>query len=109
MAHYEGRLRIVLGEEACRVALDMLTEAAVNSGRLSADAIARQRQLQASEAEPVRIEDVLHVLEHDGYLAKSDDGYCFTSGLLEDWWRVRYGGSRTSSSPSMEPTRSAQR
>ncbi len=109
MAHYEGRLRIVLGEEACRIALDMLTEAAVNHGRLSADAIARQRELQASEAEPVRIEDVLHVLEHDGYLAKEDDGYCFTSGLLEDWWRVRYGGSRTSSSPSMEPTRSAQR
>ena len=109
MPHYEGRLRTVLGEEAYRVTLDMLTEAAVNHGRLSANAIARQRDLQASEAEPVRIEDVLHVLEHDGYLAKEDDGYCFTSGLLEDWWRVRYGGSRTPASPSMEPARSAQR
>ena len=109
MEHYEGRLRMVLGEEACRIALDMLTEAAVNHGRLSANAIARQRELQASEADPVRIEDVLHILEHDGYLAKRNDGYCFTSGLLEDWWRVRYGRSRTSASPSMEPARSAQR
>ena len=109
MEHYEGRLRMVLGEEACRIALDMLTEAAVNHGRLSADAIARQRELQASETNPVRIEDVLHVLEHDGYLAKEDDCYCFTSGLLEDWWRVRYGRSRTPASPSMEPARSTQR
>ena len=92
LPHYEERLRKVLGEEAYRVALDMLTEAAVNHGRLSANAIVRQHELQASEADPVRIEDVLHILEHDGYLAKQDDGYCYTSGLLEDWWRVRYGG-----------------
>ena len=94
MTHYEGRLRIVLSEEEYRVALEMLTEAAVSGGRLSADAIARQHELQASETNPVQIEDVLHVLEHDGYLARQDDGYCFISGLLEDWWRVRYGRSR---------------
>lgn len=108
MMHYEGRLRMVLSDEEYPVALEMLTEAAVNHGRLSADAIARQRELQASEANPVQIEDVLHVLEHDGYLARQDDGYCFISGLLEDWWRVRYGHSRASSaSPNVEPVRSA--
>ena len=108
MAHYEGRLRMVLGDEEYPVALEMLTEAAVSGGRLGADAIARQRELQASEANPVQIEDVLNVLEHDGYLARQDDGYCFISGLLEDWWRVRYGHSRASSaSPSVEPVRSA--
>ena len=108
MAHYEGRLRMVLSDEEYPVALEMLTEAAVNQGRLSANAIARQRELQDSEANPVQIEDVLHVLEHDGYLARQDDGYCFISGLLEDWWRVRYGHSRASSaSPSVEPVRSA--
>ena len=99
MAHYEGRLRMVLGDEEYPVALEMLTEAAVSGGRLGADAIARQRELQASEANPVQIEDVLNVLEHDGYLARQDDGYCFISGLLEDWWRVRYGHSRASSAP----------
>ena len=99
MAHYEERLKMVLVDEAYRVALEMLTEAAVSDGRLSADAIDRQRELQASEANPVQIEDVLHVLEHDGYLARQDGGYCFISGLLEDWWRVRYGRSRASSTP----------
>ena len=109
MEHYEGRLRLVLGDEASRVAFEMLTEAAV-AGRLSDDVIARQRALQASEATPVQIDEVLHVLEHDGYLARQDGGYCFTSGLLEDWWRVRYGGSAVSSAPrSAEPARSAGR
>ena len=28
---------------------------------------------------------------NDGYLERQGDGYRFVSGLLEDWWRVRYG------------------
>ena len=108
MPHYEGRLRVVLGEEAYRVALEMLTEAAVGS-QLSDEAIARWRTPLALD-DPMRVDDVLHVLEHDGYLARRDGGYRFTSGLLEDWWRVRYGGSATvPASPSVEPGRSAQR
>ena len=94
MPHYEGRLRMVLGDEGCRVALDLLTEAAVAEGVLSDDAIARQRERQA-EANPMPIEDALHVLEHDGYLERYEGGYRFISGLLEDWWRTRYGRSRT--------------
>ena len=93
MPHYEGRLRMVLGDEGCRVALDLLTEAAVAGGLLSDDAIAQQRERQA-EANPMPIEDVLHVLEHDGYLERHEGGYRFISGLLEDWWRTRYGRSR---------------
>ena len=103
--HYEERLRMVLGDEAYRVALEMLTEAAV-TGKLTTDAIARQRERQASAAKPVQIEDVLHTLEHDGYLARRVDGYCFISGLLEDWWRVRYGRTPASSaSASVGPAR----
>ena len=90
MAHYEERLRMVLGDRAYRVALELLKEAAVAHGRLSSDAIARQRDLQAADESSVQIDDVLHVLEHDGYLAREGDGYHFVSGLLEDWWRVRY-------------------
>ena len=93
MPHYEGRLRMVLGDEGCRVALDLLTEAAVADGLLSDDAIAQQRERQ-TEANPMPMEDVLHVLEHDGYLERHEGGYRFISGLLEDWWRTRYGRSR---------------
>ena len=100
MEHYESRLKMVLGDEGCRVALDMLTEAAVSKGLLSAAAIARQRELQAVEADPVPIDDVLHLLEHDGYLEKHEGGYRFISGLLEDWWRTRYGRAWVSSGAS---------
>ena len=91
LEHYEGRLRMVLGDEGYRAALEMLTEAAVNEGRLRGDAIDRHRESLAAEtgADPLPVEDVLHVLEHDGYLARQGDGYRFVSGLLEDWWRVR--------------------
>ena len=106
LEHYEGRLRMVLGDEGYRAALEMLTEAAVNGGRLRGDAIGRHRESLAAEAgagagiDPLPIEDVLHVLEHDGYLARQGDGYRFVSGLLEDWWRVRYGRSGASSALS---------
>ena len=114
LEHYESRLRMVLGDEGYRVALEMLTEAAINDGRLRADAIDRHRDSLAAEAgaraDPLLIEDVLHVLEHDGYLARQGDGYRFISGLLEDWWRVRYGRSGVSSaSPGAEPDRSTRR
>lgn len=100
MEHYEGRLRMVLGGEGCRVALDLLTEAAVANGLLSEDAIMRHRERQAAEANPVPVEDILHILEHDGYLEKHEGGYRFISGLLEDWWRTRYGRAWVSSGAS---------
>ena len=89
MEHYEHRLRTVLGDYGCRTALEILTEAAVNDGRLRDDAIDRYRELLAAGADSV--ENILRTLEHDGYLERQDDGYRFVSGLLEDWWRVRYG------------------
>ena len=98
MPHYEERLRVMLGDEGCRVAHDLLADAAVADGQLEDAAIVRQRQLQADEANPVPIDDVLHVLEHDGYFEKHEGGYRFISGLLEDWWRTRYGRSRASTS-----------
>ena len=116
LEHYEGRLRMVLGDEGYRAALEMLTEAAVNEGRLHGDAIERHRESLAAEAgaDPLPVEDMLHVLEHDGYLARQGDGYRFVSGLLEDWWRVRYGrsgASSASSGPSVaaRPARSHRR
>ena len=105
MDHYESRLKLVLGTEGYRAALAMLTEAAVSGGVLHGKAIDRYREYfrtgteidaeAETETEPVRVEDVLLVLEHDGYLAPHGDdcgdGYRFVSGLLEDWWRPRHG------------------
>ena len=88
MPHYESRLRTALGDEAYRVALEMLTDAAVGDGGLSGADVAQHRQ-----TDPGLIDTVLRVLEHDGYFERQGDGYRFISGLLEDWWRVRYGGS----------------
>ncbi len=95
MEHYEGRLRSVLGASEYRAALELLTEAAVSSGLLSNSAIERYRQhfeitKQPDEADDV-VDEVLHLLEHDGYFEKQEDGYRFLSGLLEDWWLARHG------------------
>ena len=93
MDHYESRLKLVLGTEGYRCALAMLTEAAVNEGVLRRDAIDQYREyFQAEdEEEPIRVDEVLLTLEHDGYLAPRGDDFQFVSGLLEDWWRTRHG------------------
>ncbi len=99
LEHYEGRLRMVLGRDGYRTALEILTEAAVGDGSLSGDTISRYREyLQGGsrdeaedDAASVPLEDVLRVLEHDGYLERHGAGYRFVSGLLEDWWRARHG------------------
>ena len=96
LEHYENRLKMVLGREGYRTALEILTQAAVNDGWLRNNALNLYREYfqgraQAeTEADPVPIEDVLYVLEHDGYLERQGDGYRFVSGLLEDWWRARH-------------------
>ena len=91
--HYESRLKLVLGPEAYRDALDLLTEAAISDRALRREAIDGFRDYFRARAggDPVPIGDVLRVLEHDGYLAAREDGYRFVSGLLEDWWRARHG------------------
>ena len=94
LQHYEGRLETVLGRAGYPIALEMLTETAVK-GRLDGDTVKLYRAHFVSDMEDATpsVEDVLHVLEHDGYLERSDEGYHFVSGLLEDWWRGRYGGN----------------
>ena len=91
LEHYQSRLRMVLGDEGYGVALELLTEAAVSDGRLTGGSIRQYGEYLASMPDEVsvQIKDVLHVLEHDGYLTRHGDGYRFVSGLLEDWWRAR--------------------
>ncbi len=93
LEHYQSRLRTVLGDDGYVVALELLTDAAVSDGQLTDGSIRRyEAYLSVLDDEPAtRIQSVLHVLEHDGYLACQDDGYRFVSGLVEDWWRARNG------------------
>ena len=96
LQHYDSRLKIVLGHEGHQAARKLLTEAAANDGWLRREDINRCRIYFAESAKtdsgsaPTGIWDVLHLLEHDGYLRKEGDSYPLVSGLLEDWWRARY-------------------
>ena len=91
LEHYQSRLRMVLGDDGYVVALELLTEAAVSDGQLTDGSIRRYEAYRSVlyDESAARIKDVLHVLEHDGYLARRDGGYDFVSGLVEDWWRAR--------------------
>ena len=93
LEHYQSRLRTVLGDDGYEVALELLTEAAVSDGQLTDGSIRRYEAYRSVlyDESAARIKDVLHVLEHDGYFARRDDGYRFVSGLVEDWWRARNG------------------
>jgi len=91
LAHYEERLKLVLGAERMTLALDMLTEAAVTGG-LNTDAIRAFRDEYNLDGEPVEDaqKEILWLLEHDGYLTQIAGGYTFVSALLRDWWKNRY-------------------
>ena len=93
LEHYETRLRMVLGAHDYLLALELLTEAAVNGGVLTDETVSVYR-IQTHAAITVdnkTIDNVLYLLEHDGYFERRADGYRFVSGLLEDWWRARHG------------------
>ena len=91
--HYQSRLAMVLGSRSQRIAIELLTEAAVSEGVLSAESIALCERYFRFSAEPdlMSAQDVLLLLEHDGYLAPTQDSYRFVSRLVEDWWRIRFG------------------
>ncbi len=92
LADYEERLLRVLGKTAVDLALALLTEAAV-VGRLSSDVARRITEAHGLEQPGKALRDVLHVLEHDGYLetAGEADDWVFVSPLIRDWWKRRFG------------------
>ena len=96
LVHYEERLRMVLGDDGYTNALSLLSEAAVTGGLLAHPVVELYRREATASGEGSSVEDVLYVLEHDGYLEKCEGGYRFVSGLLEDWWRTRHGQRFTS-------------
>jgi len=94
LTHYEDRLKLILGPEIFALALEMLTETAV-TGRLTRESLIALQKGYEYEDISVReaAEEILRVLEHDGYIKQGKGGYVFESHLLKDWWTKRYGFS----------------
>ncbi len=93
LAHYEERLKMVLAHDYFPVALELLTEASLNEGLLTSETIAQYSDLYmpSGGSEGMSIVDLLDILKHDGYLETHEEGLCFVSGLLQDWWQARHG------------------
>ncbi len=111
LQHYESRLQTVLGRTGYPIALEILTQAATR-GDLDDDTV-RQYEMhfpaRDGDGDP-SVEHVLHVLHHDGYLERREDGTSrFVSGLLEDWWRARHGRNFVPVFASRQADRGADR
>ena len=96
MLHYEDRLVMVLGEHGSAIARGLLTDAASSDGLLEYSMVDVHQEVGTSVDGGNPVDDVLHVLVHDGYMERLRDGYGFVSGLLEDWWRIKYVRGSTS-------------
>ena len=92
MDHYEERLKLVLGTDAYRVALELLARAA-SEGSLSPESISAYKSMLdvSQDAGAASVPFVLEVLMHDGYFTRQGEEFRFASGLLEDWQRSRKG------------------
>lgn len=92
LTHYEDRLKLVLGPEIFTLAIEMLTETAIAGclTRESLSAIQKGYEFAERSVQDAS-EEILRVLEHDGYIKAGKGGYVFESHLLKDWWGKRYG------------------
>lgn len=92
MDHYEERLKMVLGTDGYRVALELLAQAA-SEGPLSPVLVEMYKsKLDISQdAGAAEVPFVLDVLVQDGYFTRRGEEFRFASGLLEDWQRSRRG------------------
>ncbi len=93
LVYYETRLKEGLGgdDDYYSIAMEILAEAAIQEiFTPSARRCLEEMYSSLVEDMPACIADVLEVLEHDGYLEASEDGYRFSSNLLRDWWFTRF-------------------
>lgn len=91
LSHYQSRLKEGLDDDDYTLAMEILAEAATR-GVFTAHArreLAR-RYRDLTSGVPDRIQAVIDVLEHDGYLTRSDDGFRFKSLLLRDWFSLQF-------------------
>ncbi|NTU53672.1 MAG: ATP-binding protein [Chlorobiaceae bacterium] len=88
MTHYEERLSMYFPKERLPLVKAILTETSV-SGTVT---IAVIRELREEYASPESCRDealneILRILQHDGYIRKKNEGYVYESALLRDWWK----------------------
>jgi len=88
LTHYEERLSMYFEKDRLPLVKAMLTETAV-SGVLTMSVIRELREEYASPAScpDEALNEMLRILQHDGYLRKKSEGYVYESNLLRDWWR----------------------
>ncbi|MCS6626465.1 ATP-binding protein [Roseibacterium beibuensis] len=92
LSHMEERLKLVMPGTAFQMALALLTEVAVSGPVTHADAISVCDKINGrSPSHMMSSTDVIRILQHDGYIKMTTDGYLFESNLLSDWWRKRFG------------------
>ena len=91
LLHYEKRLQQGLNENCFKIATQILAEAATQ-GVFSSAACRSLAQRYATVPKDVqsRISEILEVLEHDGYLERTEDGHRIPFRLLKDWLASRY-------------------
>jgi hypothetical protein len=91
LAHMEERLRLVLSESSFLIALELLTESAV-VGSFSADtALSICSDIDKTANSRRLMNDIIAMLVHDGYIVQHENRFSFSSKLLGDWWRRRFG------------------
>ena len=99
LLHYETRLRQVLDEETDHaIAMTILAETARQdtfASEARRQVVARFSKLVSDANE--RVDAILNILEHDGYLERDVDRrlFFFPSRWLGDYWRIRYGATRS--------------
>ncbi len=91
--HYRLRLHDALTEETYAIADVILAEAAIQGVFTWKARVALEREHgRIVENTRERIDEVLDVLTHDGYLVSDDEGYRFSFSLLKEWWALRFRG-----------------
>ena len=91
LVHYETRLKEGLENESYPIAMEILAEAATQEVfKPGARRCLERLYATVIHDVPRRIEDVLEVLLHDGYIESSKDGHRFPSRLLKDRWAARF-------------------
>ena len=87
--HLEERLGLVLRGKQSEFARELLSEAAI-ADELTSAAAKKIAQSFSELVYPDALQQVIEVLEHDGYLVRRGKVFQFDSKLLKDWWKAKY-------------------
>jgi len=86
LEHYRSRLKEALGTEIDQKAASLLTACTDGKSRYLADC---SSLMSVDDDTTIWL---LDLLTQDGYLKRSEDQWCFPSGILRDWWYTTHVG-----------------